>query len=114
MIRPLAALAVAVAALAPVAAPAPVLAQAAIGDRVLRPEVMRPVCKTQNYTVQSSLSAQDARDRWSGHVRSMFGTNWSLWTAAASRNEAVIQQLSGNIYVATGRPCRSLSQLIQP
>jgi hypothetical protein len=106
MLRPLtlraATLALAATLAAPVAAPLP--AQTLDNLRTLPPEFL---CKAQAYTTQSTISAQDARARWSGHVRSMYGQTWANWAAARNTSQHVSQQPTGPVYVASGRPCRA-------
>lgn len=86
----------------------PVSAQTIDSLRLIPAELF---CKPQGYTTHSTISAQDARDRWSGHVRSLHGQSWATWAAARNTSQYTSQQPTGTIYVASGRPCRAVLML---
>jgi hypothetical protein len=71
-------------------------------------------CKAAPHTTHSTISAQDARDRWTGHVRSLHGPHWSLWSAAADTSQHTYQQAGGSVHVVSGRPCLRLGAALAP
>jgi len=90
----------------------PVLAQSAAQPREI--QIRRPICKAAPYTTSSTISAQDAVHRWSGHVRTLHGQSWSHWASAIDRSQATSQQPGGTVHIASGRPCLSIAHLLTP
>jgi hypothetical protein len=105
MFRPIAA--VVVAAMLITASPA-----AATPILTLPADALLPMCKSQVFSAQSVISAQDARQRWASQMSASFGRSWSRWNVATARSETVVTQLGGHLWTASARPCRPLHLLI--